>query len=122
VTFFWNGNRSGYFDSSKETYLEIPSDNVSGGCGGGGVAVVVYRLKTMRETLSVQWDSSNAGSPSHARSTPTPNPNPQPQPPQVPFNQAPDMKALEIMEAGREALRRLVVGEGLGVSSGLGEA
>lgn len=29
VTFFWNGNRSGYFDSSKETYLEVPSDNVS---------------------------------------------------------------------------------------------
>ena len=32
VTFFWNGNRSGYFDSSLETYLEIPSDNVSSGC------------------------------------------------------------------------------------------
>lgn len=30
VTFFWNGNRSGYFDSGLETYLEIPSDNVSG--------------------------------------------------------------------------------------------
>jgi 2,3-bisphosphoglycerate-independent phosphoglycerate mutase len=27
VTFFWNGNRSGYFDAGKETYLEIPSDN-----------------------------------------------------------------------------------------------
>ncbi|MCA9582111.1 MAG: 2,3-bisphosphoglycerate-independent phosphoglycerate mutase, partial [Myxococcales bacterium] len=27
VTYFWNGNRSGYFDSSLETYLEIPSDN-----------------------------------------------------------------------------------------------
>lgn len=26
VTFFWNGNRSGYFDSKLETYLEIPSD------------------------------------------------------------------------------------------------
>ena len=26
VTFFWNGNRSGYFDESLETYLEIPSD------------------------------------------------------------------------------------------------
>ncbi|KAI8476721.1 MAG: phosphoglycerate mutase [Monoraphidium minutum] len=50
VTFFWNGNRSGYFDSSLETYLEVPSDN-------------------------------------------------------VPFNQKPDMKALEIMEAGKEALR-----------------
>lgn len=29
VTFFWNGNRSGYFDASLETYLEIPSDNCS---------------------------------------------------------------------------------------------
>ncbi len=28
MTFFWNGNRSGYFDSSLETYVEVPSDNV----------------------------------------------------------------------------------------------
>ncbi|MBX2848150.1 MAG: 2,3-bisphosphoglycerate-independent phosphoglycerate mutase, partial [Acidiferrobacterales bacterium] len=28
VTYFWNGNRSGYFDESLETYIEIPSDNV----------------------------------------------------------------------------------------------
>lgn len=35
VTFFWNGNRSGYFDSSKETYLEVPSDNVGRVSGGG---------------------------------------------------------------------------------------
>lgn len=28
VTFFWNGNRSGYFDESLETYVEVPSDNV----------------------------------------------------------------------------------------------
>ncbi|XP_062207245.1 2,3-bisphosphoglycerate-independent phosphoglycerate mutase-like [Phragmites australis] len=27
VTFFWNGNRSGYFDETKEEYVEIPSDN-----------------------------------------------------------------------------------------------
>lgn len=26
VTYFWNGNRSGYFDPSLEEYLEIPSD------------------------------------------------------------------------------------------------
>jgi 2,3-bisphosphoglycerate-independent phosphoglycerate mutase len=26
VTFFWNGNRSGYFDEKLETYVEIPSD------------------------------------------------------------------------------------------------
>ncbi|PJZ68341.1 phosphoglycerate mutase (2,3-diphosphoglycerate-independent) [Leptospira perolatii] len=26
VTFFWNGNRSGYFDQSKEEFKEIPSD------------------------------------------------------------------------------------------------
>ncbi len=26
VTFFWNGNRSDYFDKSIETYVEIPSD------------------------------------------------------------------------------------------------
>jgi 2,3-bisphosphoglycerate-independent phosphoglycerate mutase len=28
VTYFWNGNKSGYFDESLETYVEIPSDNV----------------------------------------------------------------------------------------------
>ena len=28
VTYFWNGNRSGYFDEALETYVEIPSDNV----------------------------------------------------------------------------------------------
>ncbi|KAM0875727.1 hypothetical protein ACQ4PT_036606 [Festuca glaucescens] len=27
VTFFWNGNRSGYFDETKEEYIEIPSDS-----------------------------------------------------------------------------------------------
>nr|CAB3451045.1 unnamed protein product [Digitaria exilis] len=27
VTFFWNGNRSGYFDEAKEEYVEIPSDS-----------------------------------------------------------------------------------------------
>ena len=26
VTYFWNGNRSGKFDDSKETYIEVPSD------------------------------------------------------------------------------------------------
>jgi 2,3-bisphosphoglycerate-independent phosphoglycerate mutase len=28
VTYFWNGNRSGYVDESLETYIEVPSDNV----------------------------------------------------------------------------------------------
>lgn len=28
VTFFWNGNRSGYIDEDLEHYVEIPSDNV----------------------------------------------------------------------------------------------
>jgi 2,3-bisphosphoglycerate-independent phosphoglycerate mutase len=28
VTYFWNGNRSGYVDRSLETYVEIPSDRV----------------------------------------------------------------------------------------------
>ena len=28
VTYFWNGNRSGYIDPSLETYVEVPSDNV----------------------------------------------------------------------------------------------
>src|SRR5512140_2677327 len=28
MTYFWNGNRSGMFDSKTETYLEIRSDNV----------------------------------------------------------------------------------------------
>lgn len=27
VTYFWNGNRSGYFDKTLEEYLEIPSDS-----------------------------------------------------------------------------------------------
>ncbi|KAL8478096.1 hypothetical protein ACS0TY_030113 [Phlomoides rotata] len=27
VTFFWNGNRSGYFNSEMEEYVEIPSDS-----------------------------------------------------------------------------------------------
>ena len=26
VTYFWNGNRTGYFDPSVEEYLEVPSD------------------------------------------------------------------------------------------------
>ena len=28
VTYFWNGNRSGYIDETLENYIEIPSDNV----------------------------------------------------------------------------------------------
>ena len=28
VTYFWNGNRSGYLDESLEKYIEIPSDNI----------------------------------------------------------------------------------------------
>jgi len=28
VTYFWNGNRSGYIDPSLETYVEIPSDKI----------------------------------------------------------------------------------------------
>ncbi|MFK8025839.1 MAG: 2,3-bisphosphoglycerate-independent phosphoglycerate mutase [Ilumatobacter sp.] len=28
VTYFWNGNRSGYIDETLEHYVEIPSDNV----------------------------------------------------------------------------------------------
>ncbi|HPG40755.1 MAG TPA: 2,3-bisphosphoglycerate-independent phosphoglycerate mutase [bacterium] len=28
VTYFWNGNRSGYIDKSVETYCEIPSDRI----------------------------------------------------------------------------------------------
>ena len=27
VTFFWNGNRSGYFNEEMEEYVEIPSDS-----------------------------------------------------------------------------------------------
>ncbi len=29
VTYFWNGNRSGYLDQSQEKYIEVPSDRVS---------------------------------------------------------------------------------------------
>lgn len=28
VTYFWNGNKSGYIDESLETYVEIPSDRI----------------------------------------------------------------------------------------------
>ncbi|MGH0034211.1 MAG: 2,3-bisphosphoglycerate-independent phosphoglycerate mutase [Myxococcota bacterium] len=28
VTYFWNGNRSGYFDESNERYIEVPSDTL----------------------------------------------------------------------------------------------
>ena len=28
VTYFWNGNRSGYVDESLETYVEVPSDRI----------------------------------------------------------------------------------------------
>lgn len=28
VTYFWNGNRSGYIDETLETYVEIPSDRI----------------------------------------------------------------------------------------------
>eukprot|EP00798_Chlamydomonas_sp_ICE-L_P003889 gene3889-13955_t len=50
VTFFWNGNRSGYFNADLETYVEIPSDKIM-------------------------------------------------------FNEKPEMKALEISEASKEALK-----------------
>jgi 2,3-bisphosphoglycerate-independent phosphoglycerate mutase len=29
VTYFWNGNRSGYIDENLETYIEIPSDRIA---------------------------------------------------------------------------------------------
>lgn len=29
VTYFWNGNRSGYLDQAQECYIEVPSDRVS---------------------------------------------------------------------------------------------
>jgi 2,3-bisphosphoglycerate-independent phosphoglycerate mutase len=28
VTYFWNGNKSGYFNEALEEYLEVPSDNI----------------------------------------------------------------------------------------------
>ncbi|MCK5056712.1 MAG: 2,3-bisphosphoglycerate-independent phosphoglycerate mutase, partial [Candidatus Aminicenantes bacterium] len=28
VTYFWNGNRSGYINDKLETYIKIPSDNI----------------------------------------------------------------------------------------------
>ncbi|MEM7195475.1 MAG: 2,3-bisphosphoglycerate-independent phosphoglycerate mutase [Pseudomonadota bacterium] len=28
VTYFWNGNRSGFFDEALETHIEVPSDNI----------------------------------------------------------------------------------------------
>lgn len=34
VTFFWNGNRSGYFDSNLETYLEVSCQGLGRARGG----------------------------------------------------------------------------------------
>lgn len=45
VTFFWNGNRSGYFDSKLETYLEVgschPGTHMSAGHHSDDAAFVV---------------------------------------------------------------------------------
>lgn len=38
VTFFWNGNRSGYFDSKLETYLEVIINKHVYGVWMGGCA------------------------------------------------------------------------------------
>jgi hypothetical protein len=40
VTFFWNGNRSGYFNEELETYVEVGG----GGSGGGLCCVVLWVL------------------------------------------------------------------------------
>ena len=29
MTYFYNGNRSGYIDAKLEKYVEVPSDNIS---------------------------------------------------------------------------------------------
>ena len=34
VTFFWNGNRSGFFDAKLETYLEVRGGGQQPAAGG----------------------------------------------------------------------------------------
>lgn len=127
VTFFWNGNRSGYFDSNLETYLEVGAAAAAlllgtacwcSLCRSVGQLHARQSCKFWRcllEQLAGRWSYSiefNAWAvhsfdlqligivcvllPLLLAQIPSDK---------VPFNQAPDMKAYEITEAGKEALR-----------------
>lgn len=121
VTFFWNGNRSGYFDSKMETYLEV-----RGWTGGGGDTRAGGRTRhcsrptprppacggrALHGVLAVTHNpvhrSSLHGAPTGPHLRPGSRPFSSLQIPsdKVPFNELPDMKAFEITEAGKEALR-----------------
>jgi hypothetical protein len=115
VTFFWNGNRSGYFDSKLETYLEVGVF-----CGrGGGDGVSIGAVWCSGDCVCRQSHTTHSSSmcsicraarlavtdlfvcvspPAGCLCGQIPSDK-------VPFNQLPDMKAYEITEAGKEALR-----------------
>ena len=139
VTFFWNGNRSGYFDEKLETYVEVRAwgcrvgaggwmGSVRGELGGRGRCLAPFCLPACGNVafehplmlLSVLMPlyctdcclyrlCIAAPVPHHPR---TKHPHPglyrtasQIPSDTVPFNEIPEMKAREICEAGKEALR-----------------
>ena len=150
MTFFWNGNVSGYFNEQLETYVEIPSDKARRTrCLWHCLGIRVSRLHALHTllcpaarsvncvdapsaTLSqlmhtcihgvVLWAAEAACSPpccqvhlerAHEARAGMPAGSTRESRrhalalghAQVPFNEAPDMKAREITEAGKAALQ-----------------
>ncbi len=60
VTYFWNGNRSGYIDADLETYIEIPSDNVEfNKTPGMKVREITAETIRLLETGDYRWGRIN---------------------------------------------------------------
>ena len=60
VTYFWNGNRSGYIDPDLETYIEIPSDNVEfNKTPGMKVREITAKTIELLETGRYRWGRIN---------------------------------------------------------------
>ncbi|MDH3299149.1 MAG: 2,3-bisphosphoglycerate-independent phosphoglycerate mutase [Acidimicrobiia bacterium] len=60
VTYFWNGNRSGYVDPELETYVEIPSDNVEfNKTPGMKVREITNETIKLLETGRYRWGRIN---------------------------------------------------------------
>jgi hypothetical protein len=66
VTFFWNGNRSGYFDSNLETYLEVGAlcmtDYVGSLASGsaGHAFTLSYRVKLQAICFTVACSEASS--------------------------------------------------------------
>ena len=60
VTFFWNGNVSGYFNEELETYVEIPSDKVRS-CRGAMCHARGCTLRLLEQT----WGCSHCSADVH---------------------------------------------------------